>query len=314
MLGKTFKGMTDEMLRWQTERFLELAVDGTAGWVVDVRPEQVVEIAFDGRAAVDALPRRRGAALRAGAALPRRQDRRRGRHHRHGAGAGPRNLTGRFDTARVTLTARGPRRKARQRPPATPHVVLRTERTAPMTIEIPKFLTSAQADLVRETEPQRMDALDEDALLELHTRVRRARSKYVKLYRQTGASRVGMKGARGHARPGNASNAAKAEVFELALARVSARVDVVARAAAEELKAERLAAVAASRGSTGPGSPQAGAGSKAAGASTRRRATKTTGWPQARRVDPRQGQGAPGEEGLALTVRPGGSAAPPARG
>lgn len=146
-----------------------------------------------------------------------------------------------------------------------------------MTIEIPKFLTSAQADLVRETEPRRMDALDEDALLELHTRVRRARSKYVKLYRQTGASRVGMKGARGHARPGNASNAAKAEVFELALARVSARVDVVARAAAEELKAERLAAVAASRGSTGPGSPQAGAGSTAAGASTRRRATKTTG-------------------------------------
>ena len=36
-----------------------------------------------------------------------------------------------------------------------------------------------------------------------------------------------MKGARGHARPGNAANAAKAEVFELALARVSKRVDEV---------------------------------------------------------------------------------------
>jgi DNA ligase-1 len=48
MLGKTFKGMTDEMLRWQTERFTELALDGTDGWVVRVRPEQVVEIAFDG--------------------------------------------------------------------------------------------------------------------------------------------------------------------------------------------------------------------------------------------------------------------------
>ncbi|TQK70811.1 MULTISPECIES: ATP-dependent DNA ligase [unclassified Nocardioides] len=47
MLGKTFKGMTDEMLAWQTERFrsLEVADDG---WVVTVRPEQVVEIAFDG--------------------------------------------------------------------------------------------------------------------------------------------------------------------------------------------------------------------------------------------------------------------------
>jgi len=48
MLGKTFKGMTDEMLAWQTTRFTELAVDGTAGYVVQVRPEQVVEIAFDG--------------------------------------------------------------------------------------------------------------------------------------------------------------------------------------------------------------------------------------------------------------------------
>jgi DNA ligase-1 len=47
MLGKTFKGMTDEMLRWQTERFTELMTDRD-DWVVHVRPEQVVEIAFDG--------------------------------------------------------------------------------------------------------------------------------------------------------------------------------------------------------------------------------------------------------------------------
>ena len=48
MLGKTFKGMTDEMLAWQTERFTELADGPTDDWVVRVRPEQVVEIAFDG--------------------------------------------------------------------------------------------------------------------------------------------------------------------------------------------------------------------------------------------------------------------------
>ena len=48
MLGKTFKGMTDAMLDWQTARFTELAVGPTDGWVVKVRPEQVVEIAFDG--------------------------------------------------------------------------------------------------------------------------------------------------------------------------------------------------------------------------------------------------------------------------
>jgi DNA ligase-1 len=48
MLGKTFKGMTDSMLAWQTERFLALADGPTDAWVVHVRPEQVVEIAFDG--------------------------------------------------------------------------------------------------------------------------------------------------------------------------------------------------------------------------------------------------------------------------
>ena len=47
MLGKTFKGMTDEMLAWQTERFLALET-ARDGIVVHVRPEQVVEIAFDG--------------------------------------------------------------------------------------------------------------------------------------------------------------------------------------------------------------------------------------------------------------------------
>jgi DNA ligase-1 len=47
MLGKTFKGMTDEMLAWQTERFQELETSRSAH-VVHVRPEQVVEVAFDG--------------------------------------------------------------------------------------------------------------------------------------------------------------------------------------------------------------------------------------------------------------------------
>ena len=47
MVGKTFKGMTDEMLRWQIRRFDELATDRRA-YVVELRPEQVVEIAVDG--------------------------------------------------------------------------------------------------------------------------------------------------------------------------------------------------------------------------------------------------------------------------
>jgi DNA ligase-1 len=47
MLGKTFKGMTDAMLSWQTKRFRELAVNDS-GYVVTLRPEVVVEVAFDG--------------------------------------------------------------------------------------------------------------------------------------------------------------------------------------------------------------------------------------------------------------------------
>jgi DNA ligase-1 len=73
MLGKTFKGLTDELLRWQTERFKELAVDDN-GWVVTVRPEQVVEIAFDG---VQTSPRYPGGvALRFARVLRYRDDKR----------------------------------------------------------------------------------------------------------------------------------------------------------------------------------------------------------------------------------------------
>jgi DNA ligase-1 len=45
MLGKTFKGLTDEMLHWQTDALSALAVSSD-GWTVHVRPELVVEIAF----------------------------------------------------------------------------------------------------------------------------------------------------------------------------------------------------------------------------------------------------------------------------
>ncbi|MFE5121545.1 ATP-dependent DNA ligase [Streptomyces sp. NPDC056669] len=47
MLGKTFKGLTDAMLEWQTQALLGIAVSDD-GWVVRVRPELVVEVAFDG--------------------------------------------------------------------------------------------------------------------------------------------------------------------------------------------------------------------------------------------------------------------------
>jgi DNA ligase-1 len=73
MVGKTFKGLTDELLGWQTERFLDIAVDpdaarpgpaGSAGppFEVPVRREMVVEIALDGAQASTRYPG--GVALR----------------------------------------------------------------------------------------------------------------------------------------------------------------------------------------------------------------------------------------------------------
>lgn len=61
MVGKTFKGLTDAILTWQTERLQEL-VTSTDGHVVFVRPELVVEIALDGVQASKRYPG--GVALR----------------------------------------------------------------------------------------------------------------------------------------------------------------------------------------------------------------------------------------------------------
>jgi DNA ligase-1 len=74
MVGKTFKGMTDAMLRWQTERFTELASGPTDGWVVPLRPEQVVEIAFDGLLRSTRYPG--GVALRFARVVRYREDKR----------------------------------------------------------------------------------------------------------------------------------------------------------------------------------------------------------------------------------------------
>ncbi len=46
MLGKTFKGMTDAILAWQTQALLEREI-GREGHVVHVRPELVVEVTFN---------------------------------------------------------------------------------------------------------------------------------------------------------------------------------------------------------------------------------------------------------------------------
>jgi DNA ligase-1 len=73
MLGKTFKGMTDAMLAWQTERLLALKI-AEDRWTVHVRPELLVEVAFDGLQSSPRYPA--GLALRFARVRRYREDKR----------------------------------------------------------------------------------------------------------------------------------------------------------------------------------------------------------------------------------------------
>ncbi len=73
MLGKTFKGLTDEMLRWQTQRLQELETHRDR-WTVYVRPGLVVEVKFDGVQRSKRYPG--GVALRFARVVRYREDKR----------------------------------------------------------------------------------------------------------------------------------------------------------------------------------------------------------------------------------------------
>jgi hypothetical protein len=115
-----------------------------------------------------------------------------------------------------------------------------------------KSLTEGEWLLLAETKRAAMADLDEDELLALHTRVRRARTKYVTQYRRVASARVAEVGGRGAARPRNRRAADKAEAFEKALARTSTALAVAARTSAAELRTQRLKS-ARDKGGTGPG-------------------------------------------------------------
>jgi len=102
------------------------------------------------------------------------------------------------------------------------------------------MLNDVEKALLRETDKDALAGLDEDTLLDLHTRVRRARTKYSKLYRRRAGAAVGKDRTRAGAHPKNARTAAKAEAFEDALARVSRSLARAARASADALRTERL--------------------------------------------------------------------------
>lgn len=106
-------------------------------------------------------------------------------------------------------------------------------------------LTEAERLMVGETDRDALNRLDEDGAIELETRIRRARNKYVGQYRRSASAAVAEHGGRGKARPRNARALAKAEAFERSLSSVSHRVSVLASKSAAQLRTERLAAAKA---------------------------------------------------------------------
>lgn len=105
-----------------------------------------------------------------------------------------------------------------------------------------QMLNESEQAIIRGIESKAFAKLDEDQLLELHARTRRARNKYSKLVRRRGAKKVAKTGSRAVATKATRRTAAKAELFEDALATVSAQLAKAAAATAQALKAERLAA------------------------------------------------------------------------
>jgi len=141
-----------------------------------------------------------------------------------------------------------------------------------------RMLNDAEQQLLRECTPAKLRKLDEDALVELHTRVRRARNKYSKLYRRRAGERVRKDGGRAKASAVNQRTLVKAEVFEDALAQVSAQLAKVAAQSARELRDERLATASSGKGARAKAAVPAARASKKAG--------KTKGKPAAKRQTP----------------------------
>jgi hypothetical protein len=112
-------------------------------------------------------------------------------------------------------------------------------------------LNDSERLLVAETEPAELAGLDEDAAVDLHDRIRRARNKYSGQYRRAASARVPSAGGRGKARPAGERAAMKAEAFEQALSRVSRRVATLARESAARLRSERISVARAARQGSG---------------------------------------------------------------
>lgn len=113
-----------------------------------------------------------------------------------------------------------------------------------------RLFSKPEQTLLVQTQKKRLDEMSEDEIDELLTRVRRARNKYMKLYRRQSASNVEEHETRAGTDTSNQRTYRKAEIFEDALSRVARALATAAKATARELKDERIAAAAAAKGSS----------------------------------------------------------------
>jgi len=118
--------------------------------------------------------------------------------------------------------------------------------------ELTSLFSAKEQTLLVATEPARLVGQTEDQLGELLLLVRRARNKYSGLHRRQAAATVPAVGRRSATQSQNLRTLRKAEIFEDALARVARAYSGAARAAASELKSERLALAAAATATPKP--------------------------------------------------------------
>ena len=139
--------------------------------------------------------------------------------------------------------------------------------------DLRSMLNDTEAALLREVDA--LDRLDEDGLAALHDRIRRARNKYSKLYRRRASAQVAADATRGRAHDAHARAAAKAELFEDALAQVSRKLAAEAKATAAALKKERLEAARQSSATRPSASRAKGPASTGTARPSAKRSTRT---------------------------------------
>ena len=141
--------------------------------------------------------------------------------------------------------------------------------------ELTTLFSAKEQTLLVATEPDRLAGQTEDQLGELLLLVRRARNKYSGLHRRQASATVSAVGRRAATQSQNLRTLRKAEIFEDALARVARAYSTAARAAASELKSERLALAKSATVTPKP--------AKAAAPKSTTRAGKTAGTTAAKR-------------------------------